>query len=252
LGAIMEVDARQSKLEAANMLNDVYSSEGELQEVLVELLLFQGNKNMEMPESIAGELLYSKHDFDLQELIVTAQNNRADLQAAKKSQEMSQNNLRLVKANRAIDLGLSVGGGYSSTVRNEIAPAPSFKGITAGISIPLKFSNSNKGEMRAAQFAAKQCELAYEAVELQIASEVVQAYNKYVISCRQIEQFNISLLSDAEIILNKKMYSYERGDTSILEVLNAQRTYNDVQTTYSETLFNCVVALVELKRACGM
>ncbi len=252
LGSIMEVDARQSKLEAASMLNDVYSSKGELQEVLAQLLQFQGSKNMAMPDSIAGELIYSEHDFDLQQLIVTAQNNRADLQAAIKSKEMSHNNLRLVKANRAIDLGLSLGGTYSSTVKNEIAPAPSFKGIMAGISIPLKFSNTNKGELRAAQIAAKQSEMEYEAIELQIATEVVQAYNKYIISSRQVEQFNTSLLNDAEIILNKKMYSYERGETSILEVLNAQRTYNDIQTSYNEMLYNCAVALVELESACGM
>lgn len=252
LGAIMEVDARQSRLEAASMLNEVYSSEGELQEVLAQLLLFQGNKHMEMPDSIAGELLYSKHDFDLPELIIMAQNNRADLQAAIKSKEMSQNNLRLVKANRAIDLGLSIGGSYSSIVRNEIAPAPSFKGISAGISIPLKLSNANKGELRAAQFAVKQSELEYEAIELQIASEVIQAYNKYIVCCRQVEQFNTGLLEDAETILTKKMYSYERGETSILEVLNAQRTYNEIQTTYNETLYSCAVALVELEQVCGI
>ncbi|MDR1372178.1 MAG: TolC family protein [Dysgonamonadaceae bacterium] len=252
LGAIAEVDARQSKLEAASMLNEVFSSEADLQEVLVQLLLFQGNKNMEMPDSIAGELFYSKRNFDLQQLIILAQNNRTDLQAAIKSREMSQNNLRLAKANRAIDLGLSIGGNYSSEVRNEIAPAPAFKGITAGITIPLKFSATNKGELQAAQFAVKQSELEYEAIEQQIASEVVLAYNKYQISCRQIEQFNSGMLDEAAFILEKTVYSYERGETGILETLNAQRTYNDIQTTYTETLYNCTVALIELERVCGI
>lgn len=252
LGSITEVDARQSKLEAASMLNDVHSGEGELQEVLTQLLLFQGNKKMEIPDSIEGELFYSKRDFDLQELIIAAQNNRADLQAAMKSKEMSQNNLRLTKANRAIDLGVSIGGNYSSIVRNEIAPAPAFKGIAAGISIPLKFSNTNKGELHAARMAVKQSELEYEAIELQIASEVVQAYNKYAITCRQVEQFNTGLLEDSEIILKKIVYSYERGETGILEVLNAQRTYNDIQSSYNETLYSCATALIELERVCGI
>jgi len=252
LGAITEIDARQSRLEAASMLNDVYTSEGDLRDILVQLLLFEGNKNMEIPDSIAGELFYPKKEFNMQELIVTAQNNRADLQAAVKTKELSHNNMRLAKANRAIDLGVSLGGGYSSIVRNEIAPAPAFKGIAAGISIPLKFSNTNKGELRAAQMAVRQSELEYEAIEQQIAAEVVQAYNKYVISCRQVEQYNTGLLDDAELILNKIIYSYERGETSILEVLNAQRTYNDVQTSYNETLYNCIEALVELERACAL
>jgi cobalt-zinc-cadmium efflux system outer membrane protein len=251
LGSIPEVDARQSKLEAATMLNDVYSSEGDLQEILVQLSLFQGNNSMELPDSISGELFYRKREFDLPALIATAQNNRADLQAALKYKEVSQNNLRLAKANRAIDLGITLGGNYSSEVLNEIAPAPTFKGITAGIGIPLKFSNTNKGELRAAQLSAMQSEEQYRAVELQIGAEVAQAYNRYTTASRQVEQFSTGLLDEAETILKKKVYSYERGETNILEVLNAQRTYNEVQVSYNETLYNCASALVELERACG-
>jgi len=252
LGMITETDARQSKLEASTMLNDVHSSEGDLREVLVQLLLFQGNKSMELPDSIVGRLNYFKREFDLLSLVTTAQNNRADLQAALKSKELSQNNLRLAKADRAIDLGLSIGGGYSSIVRNEIAPAPEFWGFTAGISIPLKFSNTNKGAVRAARLAAEQNEKQYEAIELQISTEVMQAYNKYSIECRKVEQFNTGLLLDAETILEKKIYSYERGETGILEVLNAQRTYNDIQVSYNETLYECSIALIELERTCGI
>jgi cobalt-zinc-cadmium efflux system outer membrane protein len=251
-GSITEVDARQSKLEAAAMLNDVFASEGDLQDVLLQLQLLQGNKNMELPDSIAGSLSFSERIFDLSELVTAAQNNRADLQAALKSKEVSQNNLRLAKANRAIDLGLSIGGGYSSEVRNEIAPAPAFKGITAGVSIPLNLSNANKGALNAAQLTAQQSEMRYKAIELQITSEVAQAYNKYKVACRQAGQFNTGLLNEAETIFKKKVYGYERGETSILELLNAQRTYNDVQINYSETLYNCAAALIELERACGI
>ena len=252
LGSITEVDARQSKLEAASMLNDLYSGEGEFRDMLAELMLIEGNKEMKIPDSIMGELSYLRQDFDIEELIVTAQNNRADLQAALKSKEVSQNNLRLAKANRIIDLGISIGGSYSAEVRNQIAPAPEFRSIGAGITIPLKFSNTNKGELRAAQFAVRQSELEYEAAELQIGMEAVQAHNRYLVSCRQVEQFDAGVLEDAKAILDKKIYSYERGETSILEVLNAQRTYNDVQETYNETLYNSVVALIELARVCGV
>jgi cobalt-zinc-cadmium efflux system outer membrane protein len=141
------------------------------------------------------------------------------------SVELSQNNLRLAKANRAIDLELNLGDGYSSEVRNEIAPAPVFKGITAGIGIPLKFSNMNKGALRVDQPAAMQNRKQYEAVELQIASEVARTYNRYKTACRQAERFYAGMLNKAETILKKKIYSYGCGEASILEALNAQRTY---------------------------
>jgi cobalt-zinc-cadmium efflux system outer membrane protein len=251
-GMITETDARQSKLEAATMLNDVLSGEGDLREALVQLQLFQGDRSAEPPDSIAGALHSPKPGFDLPSLVATAQNNRADLQAALRQREVSLGNLQLARAGRAIDLGLSLGGGYSSVVRNQIAPAPEFWGVTAGISIPLKFSNANKSALRAARLSVEQSERQYEAVELQIRSEVMLAHNKYVTSCRKVEQFDTGLLQEAETILGKKTYSYERGETGILDVLNAQRTYNDVRTSYTEALYECAAALIELERACGI
>ncbi|MDH6534529.1 TolC family protein [Parabacteroides sp. 52] len=252
MGLITETDARQSKLEAATMRNEVYASEGDLREVLVRLLLFQGHTNQAIPDSIVGTLDYRIRYFDLSTLITAAQNNRADLQAALKSKEVSHNNLRLAKADRAIDLGLSVGAGYASIVRNEIAPAPEFWGVTAGVTIPLKFSNANKGALQAARLTVEQSKKQYEAVELQIHTDVMQAYNTYTTECRKIEQFNTGLLQDAQTILEKKIFSYERGETSILEVLHAQRTYNEIQVSHTETLFACAAALIELERACGI
>ena len=252
LGFITETDARQSRLEAANMRNEIYASEGELRNLLTQLMLFEGNANGVPPDSIAGEMVYTRRDFKVQELIAAAQSNSARLRAALKSRELSQNKLRLAKANRAIDLGISLGAGYSSLVRNEIAPAPAFTGISAGISVPLKFSNANKGALRAARMAVRQSELALEAAGRQIASEVRQACTTYLVRCRQAELYEAGgLLSEAEAIFNSKVYSYERGETSILEVLNARRTWNGIQTSHIEALFNSLVAFVELERACG-
>ncbi|MCE1168476.1 MAG: TolC family protein [Sphingobacteriia bacterium] len=251
-GTIMEVDARQSKLEAQSMRNEIYAYESDLKETLLNLLMLQGINTLQLPDSIQGSLLLPKQDFDLAKLISLAQNNRTDIQMAIKTQEMSQNNLRLTKANRYIDLGLSIGGSYSSEVRNELAPAPAFKGIVAGISVPLKFSNINKGELKAAQLTVSQSKMQYEAIELQIRTEVAQAYSRYISALRQVEQFDNGLLSEAEYIFKKKVYSYERGESNMIELLNAKRTYYDNQIAYQESLFNFSVALIELERACGV
>jgi len=249
LGSITEVDANQSKLEANTIFNDVLGSQGDLQDALIQLALMQGDKEMQLPDSLSGELTYFKREYDLLSLITTAQNNRSDLQMALKSKEISQNNLRLAKANRAIDLGLNLGVTHNFESRNEIAPAPTYTSFSGGISIPLKFSNANKGNLNASKLALQQSETNYEAVELQIKSDVIQAYNKYKITCLQVDHFNTGMLNTAKTILQKKVYSYQRGETSILEVLNAQRTYNDIQVNYNETLYNCAAALIELERA---
>jgi len=49
-----------------------------------------------------------------------------------------------------------------------------------------------------------------------------------------------------------KIASYQRGVTSLIEVLNTQRTYNEIQTTYYEALFKQAAALVDPEKAAGI
>jgi cobalt-zinc-cadmium efflux system outer membrane protein len=115
--------------------------------------------------------------YSSKDLTELAQDNRADLRAAIRNRELSAANLKLAKANRVIDLGLNVGFAHNTVALNEEAPSPKFNTISAGISIPLKFSNANKGELRAAQYSEQQAEYQYNAVLLQIRKEVEQCYN---------------------------------------------------------------------------
>jgi cobalt-zinc-cadmium efflux system outer membrane protein len=252
LGSITQLDARQSKLEAATMLNDVYQAEAEWKAALVNLTVLLGLKQTDTLFIANGDFSRFDRSFTLQELITTAQNNRADLLAALQNKNVSQNLLKLAQANRVIDLGLNTGIGYASYVRNVIAPTPAFTTINAGISIPLKFSNNRPGELKAAYFANQQADVQYKEVELQIQSEITQAYFNYLAQQKQVQQFNNGLLVEAKAVLDGKIYSYQRGETSLLEVLNAQRTYNDVQQAYYQTLYNYAAALVELERAAGI
>jgi cobalt-zinc-cadmium efflux system outer membrane protein len=249
LGDITEVDARQSKLEAASLLNCVYASEGDWRDALSQLSLFQGDRGMALPDSIAGELVYVKREVQLSSLIIAALYNRADLQVALHGQTAAEYNRQLVQANRAIDLGVSLGGVYASEVKNEIAPAPAYRGITVGVSVPLRFSNGNKGGKRAAELAIRRAEAQYVAVELQIKNEVLQAFTKYQVACRRVELYDSGLLAEAEAIFEKRAYSYRRGETSVLELLNARRVFNDIQIEYVEVLYECAAAFVEVGRS---
>ena len=252
LGNIAEIDARQSNLEANSMLNEVYQSEADWKTALLELGTMVGSQKADTLYSPSGDLAKFDRLFDLNELITAAENNRADLLAALKNKNVSQDLLKLAKANRAIDLGLGLGVESASIVSNAVAPTPSSNSISAGITIPLKFSNRNKGELKAAEFSMQQADVLYKQTELQIQIEVRKAYFNYLTTQKQVRQFNTGLLADAQKLLNGKVYSYKRGETSLLEVLNAQRTYNETQLNYYETLYNYAAALVELEKSAGI
>lgn len=252
LGAISETDARQSKLEANNMQNSLYQNEADWKNSLVTLSSFTGKKS---PDSLMipnGNFDNLERQINYQTLIGNAQVNRADAVAALNSKAVAERSLLLVKANRRIDLGVNAGLQYNTESTNEIAPTPAHRTFNVGFSVPLKFSNHYKGDLKAAGFTIKQAGVQYDQVLQQIQVQVTQAYFNYTAAQKQVTQYKTGLLDEAKKILTAKVYSYKRGETSLLEVLNAQRTFNDVQQGYYESQSNYAAALVELERSAGI
>lgn len=252
LGAITETDARQSRLEADNLQNDVYQNEADWRNSLVKLSAYTGKKNIDSLWIPSGNFEGLEREVNYQVLISNAQENRADAVAALNAKTVAERSLTLVKANRAIDLGINTGLQFNTASVNEEAPTPYHRTFNAGFSVPLKFSNYYKGDLKAAQSTIKQAGVQYEQVLQQIQVEVAQAYFNYIAAQKQVRQYNSGLLTEAKKILSAKVYSYHRGETSLLEVLNAQRTYNDVQQGYYGSQSNYAAALIGLERAAGI
>ncbi|WP_312749502.1 TolC family protein [Epilithonimonas hominis] len=250
LGNISLVTSKQSKLEAASLKNDVFQAESKVQQSINELSKYWDNSNT--PNDVAGNFNNFNRDFKLEDLITQALNVRADLAASKQNIVVAKSQIKLESANRKIDLGLSLGISHNTTATNEIAPSPAVNATQLGLSIPLKFSNKRNADLKIAEMIASQTELEYQQAEQNIRAEVMQAFHEYSASQKQLKQYQNGMLSDAKIILDGIIYSYKRGESSILEVLNAQRTYNDVQQSYFQLLSDNAKALVDLERKVGI
>lgn len=246
LGNIAKVDALQSKLETEILSNDLLQAQVDYENSLRELSLLCGNADITI--SPLGQLEKSCKIFDIRVLIESSINNRADLEAARHASSVSENELKLARREQFFDMDvkLSLEDSYAKGISS-----PSGKALTAGFSIPLQFSNLNRAKIKMAKYKLEQAEFLYQQAELNIKIEVEKAYAQYNISCKQVGQYETGLLSNAKEVLEGKIYSYKRGETSLLEVLNAQRTYNDIRTAYYETIYNNAVAFIELERAVG-
>ncbi len=112
-GDISEVTARQSKLEARTIYNDLLEAESEWQNSLLDLSLLLNRQTNDTLLRPTGDFERFNRDFLLNDLIVTAQNNRSDFLAALQNKNVAQRLINLEQANRKIDLGLSVGVEYA-------------------------------------------------------------------------------------------------------------------------------------------
>lgn len=252
LGQIREVDAMQSRVEAGVLRNELVQAGAELENMFSNLNLLTGQISPDTLYYPEASLHQQMKSFVLADLLMTAGLNRTDVVAALKNREVAARALKVSRRDRNTDVDLSVAVSRNNRVRNEEAPAPPFTGVTAGIAIPLKFSNLNKGAVRAARYREQQAELHYRQALLQVQTEVMQAYRNYQSFTDQVRQYENGLLLRAREVMDGKIYSYNRGEVSLLEVLDAQRTYDEVQARYIETLFEYNVSLVELERASGI
>lgn len=245
-GEINENDARQSKLEAATLLNNVYSQEAAYQSALAMLNQYMGATTdiLTMPVGTWDKLV---RNFQLAELISTGLENRIDLLAVQKNIEISTNEYKLIHAERRPDIGLSLS--YERDWKGFLPPSKSY---TAGISIPLQFSNTNKGAIKAAKFRMSQSGLRKRDMVLQVQTEISQAWYNFEAEKKKVNQYKSGMLDESQKVLDGMVYKYQRGETGILDVLIAQRTHNEVREQYLETMKGYASALVELEKNCGM
>ena len=250
-GDISEYDMLQTRIEARMAQQDYLSAVAAYNNNLVTLDLFAGNPTRGT-KAIEGQLSNPNRDYTIAELTDIALKHRPDLKSAQQSVSLAESQARLVKRERLPEVEVSLGMSINSEVRNEIAPAPRYVGYTAGISMPLPFSNANKGNIKASQLSIQQSQLQAEALENQMVSEIMQALNNYHMAQRNAKTYTEELIHDAEKILQGRIYAYQRGETSLIEVLAAQETYNDVRKNYAEALSQCMTAWIELQKVTGL
>ena len=251
-GEITMTDAIQSRLEAEILYNELINAETGLYRAYAALGVQMGRSAKDTLFCPTEELRPIIRKFSLDSLLSAAYGNRTDLMAALRNEDVAEAALKLVRRERNTDVELSLGTNINSQVRNEIAPAPAFTGISAGIAVPLKFSNINRGEVSAAESRQAQAETYTRQIMLQIETEVIQAYRRYCTLTVQVENYGSRMLDDARSVIDGMLYSYGCGEVSLLEVLSAQRTYNDVRSQYIETLFNHALSLIELEQSAGI
>lgn len=249
-GDISQLDMLQTRLEARMARQDYLSASAEYANILVELDAMMGNVRRGS-QAVEGTLEKTTGGTTLLELLENAKSNRPELHSAEQEIVLAQSQQKLARRERLSEIDLSLGVSLNSRVANEEAPAPEFVGYTVGVGVPLPFSNANKGVIKANKLAVQQAELSRDAMVTQIETEVRQAYNNYLLAQQNTRTYSTQLITDAETILQGRLYAYQRGETTLLEVLTAQQTYNEVMSNYYEALHNHLTALVEMQRVAG-
>ena len=248
-GDLSQADLLQTQVEEQQFQNEVLKAQADAENASLALSSFLGRDRGQTFLIPQGNLEVPPKDFDVSRLLATALKNRADLISLRHARDAAQNNVRLEKANRIPSVDVGVAWTHSTESENSIAPSPEFDSIGLSLSLPLPLWNRNQPAIASAGYSAEQAQKQLEAAELKAEVQVRQSFSAYRNAVERLRHYQSGILKDAEAVLEARRFSYQQGQTPLLELLDAQRTENEVRSGYTDALADHAKALIDLERA---
>ena len=240
-GAISEGDAIKIKLQLLQFQTDVSSANLAKVQALAALRQLVGFESVPQDYDVDGTLDYRPVHGDLEALKMLAIDSRPDLQAARQSIAAARSQESLAVANGKRDLDVSFNYSHVADINSGA--------FFFNMQIPL--FDRNQGEIARTQAAITQSqELAAEANE-QVLSDVVNAYEGVHTNDQIIGLYRSGYLDQTTQSRDISLYAYQRGAASLLDFLDAERSYRANQLAYRQALANYMMTLEQLREAVG-
>ncbi|HET6956321.1 MAG TPA: TolC family protein [Vicinamibacterales bacterium] len=227
-GDLASVELARSRLAALQFQNDVRSRDTKLAVAIHRLRALLGRTDAN-PIEVTGELRRDTAALRPEALQQQALQLRPDLQALQRDQARSAADVRLQLAQGKVDYTVS------AEFHRQLAPG-SLSGNEWGLffSAPLPFFNRNQGEIERARQEARQATARISALQSDITSDLRSAWEQYTTTHELVDTIEQQMLNQARDVRDTTAYSYRRGEASFIELLDAQRTFNDTMQGYNE------------------
>ncbi len=243
-GDIAESDWLESRMAEGIARNTVLEAEAELSRTSIKLGYYMGCLDGSDKLRGKGSLVISEEAAPLDYYTNAALEHRADLIVALSRVDIAETARKFNSALRRPDLNVTIGATYNKA-------RPDFTTLKAGIALPLKFSNFNKGARIADEVMVKQANIEIEEARIVVEADVMQAYSDFKFAQKQNLTFSEEMLADMRNVVENKRKAYELGETAFLDYLIVQRNESEMRREYIDALFGKAVAWVELQRATG-
>ena len=122
--------------------------------------------------------------------------------------------------------------------------------VGLSVAIPLPFSDRNQGEIARAKIAVNQADAQISAYILQVTKEVRNAFDEYTTNKISWDKYRELNTKSEEVLKTVKM-SYLKGGTTILDYLEAERTWFEMQSQYYEAMYNYRKSYLQLLFTCN-
>jgi cobalt-zinc-cadmium efflux system outer membrane protein len=244
-GDLADVELQRVSLTALQYQNQVRKRESDLLIARKELQVLVGRSLQDSLVDVSGELRREGAPTNVEAVLHQALNLRPDLQALQRDQARSAADLRLQIAQGVVDY--TIGAEY----QRQQSPSRDGNQYGVSLSVPLPVFNRNQGEILRAQEEHEQLAVKLRALEADVRKEVQAVYQRYQTAQETVQRIESEMLGKAEAVRNTMAYTYQRGASSLLEYLDAQRTFNETRQSYNEARADYARGLYQLDAVTG-
>jgi outer membrane protein, heavy metal efflux system len=218
----------RTQLAELQFSNAVIQGQSRLRIAKQRLQLLMGRATPSDSFDVVGEMRREPLPFTLEELWRQALARRPDYQAALRDQARSVAELRLQIAQGKVDY--VIGAEY----RRQQGIAGTGNSLGFFFSAPIPLFNRNQGEIARAGRERQQVEARTRALEAEMRGELDAAWQSYDTARSLLTRIEGEMLDKARRVLASMEYSYRVGEASLIELLDAQRAFNDTMQGYNE------------------
>jgi cobalt-zinc-cadmium efflux system outer membrane protein len=237
-GDLAPVELRRTRLATLQLQKDALQAQMKLRVTKERLQLLMGRAVPAVDFDIIDEPRRDPPPASLDEVERLAFNLRPDLQALRFDHSRSQAEIRLQLARGKVDFLAGVG------YLRQHGTAGKGNMLRFNFIIPLPIFNRNQGEIERARLERSQIEARISALEAEIRTEARNAWQLYESARALLAYIEADILKQTSQVLDAMEFSYNRGEASFVDFLDARRaciettrSYNEARAEYARSLY---------------
>ena len=240
-GDISRSDFARIELQRQQFESDLINAQVNLRTAKIGLLALMNEKNPIDSFTVTGDFDFHPIAILLADVRQAALDSRPDLRSAATAVNKARTDNRLAFANGSVDpiAGLE----YQRTA--------GFDTLGLNVTIPLRIFDRNQGEKARTAIEIHRAERSREAIETALLRDVDSGYATLQSVNDILRPYREKYLPEAVEVRDYVEFAYKNGAASLLDFLDAQKSYRDTQLNYRNLVGNYLSAVNQLNLAVG-
>ena len=246
-GDLSQADLNRLELQRVQFESDFETAMVNLRTAKIQLLTLLNDRTPIEQFDVTGPFDFSEELMSLQGFRDTAMEARPDLKAAVQNVELAKINHNLAVSTGSTDPTVSAWYTHNGSWNNPDA----LNTVGVSVSIPLRIFDRNQGEKLRTQLDIGRNERLRDAAEAQVLSDVDSAYWTLVQNVNLLKPYKGKYLPLATDVRDRTTFSFQNGGASLLDFLDAEKSYRDTRLAYLNLLGSYLTAAAQMNMAVG-